>query len=78
MSEKNSRYLMLAVSGAGLLIGASIFYRYATKPEVNSRDIMIEFIKQRGLLVVKRNGKKLGWIDLPGDKLDTVYFLKLY
>ena len=77
MSEKNSRYLMLAVSGAGLLIGASIFSRYATKPEVNSRDIMIEFIKQRGLLVAKRNGKKLGWIDLPGDKLDTVYFLKL-
>ena len=78
MSEKNSRYLIFAVSGAVLLIGASIFYLYPKKPEVDERENMMELMKKRGLLVAKRNGKKLGWIETPGDKLDTVYFLKLY
>ena len=44
MSEKTSRHMMLAVTGAGLLIGAAILYRYATKPEVDERDIMRELL----------------------------------
>jgi hypothetical protein len=39
----------MAVAGVGLIIGAAIFYRYATKSEHNEKDVIRKLLKQQNL-----------------------------
>lgn len=66
MSESNRRNVLLAIAGAGLLIGAAFLFHWANQGEEDTVDLREE-IKAQGLdKVVKKDGK-----------LETNYFLKL-
>ena len=66
MSESNRRNVLLAIAGAGLLIGAAFLFHWANQGEEDIVDLREE-IKAQGLdKVVKKDGK-----------LETGYFLKL-